>query len=109
MTHTPWVPHVIHHTSHTSHHIISSTNISPLTTLFHRPTTTHDTFSCVRIKQRREWRKGSQDGHHKWAPAHLPRAPALPPLPPINGHLLSPSSHKHSRKPHKFQFQKELL
>jgi len=97
-------------------HMSYTTSCDPQTcfhspAFFHRPTTTHSTLFCVRAMQRREWRKGSQDGHQRWAPAHLQRASALSPLQPINCHLLPPtSSHKHSRKPGKFQFlEKELL
>jgi len=76
----------------------------PLTSIF-PPTTTHSTLFCVRAEQWREWRKSSQYGHQRWAPAHLQRAPALSLLEPIKGHLLPPiSPHKHSRKPRKFQF-----
>ena len=92
MTHTPWVPHVIHHTSHTSYHIISSTNTIPLTRQLHRPTTTHATFFGVKTKQVSKCRSFSQRGGHH-------RVPALSPLPSIKGHLLPPSSsHTHSRK-----------
>jgi len=64
----------------------------------------------VRSKQGSNWRRHTQDGHQEWAPTHLPRAPALLPLPPINSHILPPSSpHKHSRKPHKYQFPERAL
>ena len=109
MTHTLWVPHVIHFISHTSHHIISSTNISPLTS-FHHPTTTNTILFCVRSKQGSMWRRHTQDGHQGWAPAHLPWAPALSPAQPINGHLQLPfSSPTHFRKPCKLGFQRIAL
>jgi hypothetical protein len=91
--------HTLHLTYIPSHNFIHQ-YVSTHQTSFHRPTTIKTSFFCMRSKQRTKWRRGSQDGHQGWAPAHLPRAPALSPAPSIKSHLqFSFSSHTHFRKP----------